>query len=324
MFRQLAPQQDSYKREIKLEESKPEKQIKIVHTSTLSKIEQILILLLRFISYYSIFVSKEDEKSEFSLSRMGYLVTATVIFSFINFFQDHTRRSKPVVDELINNKGVKDQKIQAIISSPFTVTKSVKNETMQWTIGEKKLHNHITHMIDTIDDLKKTGMTDLPPRPYQFRFFRKILPHFTANYDMPSKARLLDFFVYPGIWAGRYLSTLLAIQNETAATIFTTFYAALHWLASVRESYLLKNFELQLNLEGFSYKYQNYFSFPPTCIGTQVTRQIAFNTENTNMRSLLQYIREGENKLRKIMLDDSTDTAIRDKLNNFEFICKRK
>jgi hypothetical protein len=200
-------------------------------------------------------------------------------------------------------------------------------QSVQWKIGEKQLYTHITYMIDTFNYLDKYNIDGLPKTPQQFKLLYNLLPFQRPNFDIPTKTRLLNWTVGGlGYNAGKYLADFFDLST-TAKFVLSVGCAALTVVSIAVESYHLNQIKLELNLEGFSYKYeQNYPKnrIPKTCVGTQITRKILLYPSNRNFKSLLNYIAEGEIKIRKLLADNKLPNDAQKKLSHFKFFLKEK
>ncbi len=215
-------------------------------------------------------------------------------------------------------------------SDPLLVTSRLvpyPYKFVQWRIGEKQLYTHITYLISTFDYLKKYKMDDLPTTPKQFKLLYNFLPFQRPNYDMPSKTRLFNCIAGPfGYNAGKYLADFFNLST-TASFVLPIGLAALTVAATAIESYHLNQIKLELNLEGFSYKYeQNYpkQGRPKTCVGTQITRQILLYPSNKNFKELLNYVAESEIRIHELLADNKLPREAKMKLSHFKFFLEIK
>jgi hypothetical protein len=166
------------------------------------------------------------------------------------------------------------------------------------TIGENQIHRHVQNMMNIIEDIEKSQ-----PKYFQFTTKQsslyKLLPYTSKNCDMPSKARVLEFLIYPGYICSTQMAATLGL-SPLNAMFFTAGYTALTWLSSVRESYLLREIHHQMNLEGYSYKYPGYFSSTPTCVGQQLARKIGFYPFNETLKTTILDTYKNEQILKEI------------------------
>jgi hypothetical protein len=302
--------------------------VNLISARTLVKLEIALILILRLITWNCALQSREQNLSQTkNTCRLLILLFMNLgnVISVINYLQDFTYKPKPLADDLSENPFEVIKKIEPNNLEKDALHKQIMKDdlicrdSLQYTIGEKRIYLHVKYIIKTFEELRQYGFTGVPIPPEQFRY--NPIPHITQNLDVPSKARIFEYLFFPGILAGNYISSLLGLTS-TPFTVFVLAYTALTWLASVRESQLLRDIQLQINLEGFSYKYPSYFSFPPTCIGQQLTRKIVFYDDNKNMNEMLKYIQKSEALIKRLLISKALAPwpDIHKRLSGFRFM----
>jgi hypothetical protein len=163
---------------------------------------------------------------------------------------------------------------------------------LTWTIGEGRIEKHLRSIFRLFDKINEQRGQALK-KPSEFRRYRKFLPYVTLNTDMPSKTRLLEFSAVPGYYAGSSIATLLNLTS-TPRSIFIVSYATLSWGLNFLDSYDWADIIYKYKLEGFSYYYKSWASFPPTCIGTQLTKKLEFNPSNSLLIKSITYIIDAE------------------------------
>lgn len=121
----------------------------------------------------------------------------------------------------------------------------------------------------------------LPPKFLQSA--HKLFPYGTPICDMPSKMRYIGFVHIP--------LTLVPYLANTPPSFFL--YSLIIQGLLLAENYILNDNKVQYDLEGFKELYKDYVTWPPTCIGQQLTSKFAFFPKNKNLKIAMNFMKDG-------------------------------
>ncbi len=181
---------------------------------------------------------------------------------------------------------------------------SIARHEITWTVGEGQNERHIRAMFKLFNQLRREG-EPAPAVPGQFKTKYKVLPNSTDASDMLSKIRVMEFLILPASVAGSIIASLLNLSPEYRK-IFIFSYTVISWMLNLLDTYMANDIKQKYNMEGFSYLYPNdddYWRFPPTCIGAGVKKKTLLFPDNRVFRDMFAYIRDGEEYIREIKKD---------------------
>lgn len=289
--------------------------VQIVSVSTRIKIELSLVVLMRIIYWTSMIIESTSNWSEQSdLKRFGTIIGVVGLNTHIlgaliqpfKYYSDFRRRVSPEEPQVITGK----------------LTDS--SQSITWKVGEMKLYRHVHNMMNIMDEFQKRSLKFIIA-PKQFQWPYRILPYRTIICDTASKSRYFEILTpCCALYASKFLSSIFPFLLSLGDT-FDYGYALANFAAALRESYLLRDIELKLNLEGFSYYYRAYNDFPPTCIGRQMTRAIICRPNNSNLKEIISYIDKGEALIKKVKKNIifKDNSRIEKNLKEFEYLISR-
>ncbi len=316
----MGPRKSLTNEDVNLTESKSTPtSVEIAPIHGVQQVELSTYNLFRMASWLLLFFTQYDKNKEGAWLGAAFspvlLVSLSALIAIIKLCQYANFQSAPLSEELKRNpKELEDVSLEE--EKPFSFTyristnTSEENEesialeipdTVNLTVGENTLHDHALQLKTILESYG--SHIDLPS---SFSRTRKMLPFLAA--DMVCKGRVLEFFMFPGYLAGNSLGALLDISSPYNTALACTF-SAISWAMALRESYILNDHKLKLNLEGFSFKDPSWCSCLPTCIGMQMRRQILFYPENENFYSTAVAVAEGEKTLKNLLADESKQTV---------------
>lgn len=172
-------------------------------------------------------------------------------------------------------------------------------------LQEECLYSDIKNMHHLISKIKKNKLTHCDTlntsldtvEPISFFasvIQRYLMPYCAAGIDCPSKFRAMDLI---GIFACFKLQNINTHLFRFLPKDTFEYYATLVGLSLIisllafREGFLLKEQKLRTNLQGIERRIKGYCSFPPTCIGQQLTAKTLFIGENENLRASTYYLK---------------------------------
>jgi hypothetical protein len=259
----------------------------------------------------------------------GSVIKAIIMGLLIEFFDKHRLfnfRSAPLIDEIKQShrpytaQGNKEKPFECAITYQLEnkISENINDSELplskvklSWTIGEGHIEKHLKSIFRLFDSLNEYKISS-PIKPSKYNFIKKCVPYTPLIYDMPTKARYFELFIFPGYLAGKSLGALLNL-NPAVRFIFIASYTAVSWGLNVLDSYYLKDIMNQYKLEGFAYYYKAFWSCPPTCLGKQLTKQLEFRPSNSHLKNNINLLFQGEKILIGLKQDSDFLKKIDDK-----------
>lgn len=179
---------------------------------------------------------------------------------------------------------------------------------ISWELGQGQILQKAEMVKKIFIDLAKfIPNAEFPEFPIALNEKRKYFPYMTQINDFPSKVRALNHYTYIAFIASESLYRMLqrpmnlSLQHRV---IMYLCFAMIQWPTNLLDSYVRRDTEAKLNLEGYSHKYPPYNPISTNCIGQQLQQAFVLYPDNPVMKGVIAYLRRSKMVLDGLKLDN--------------------